>query len=243
MTVAVVLAAGVGRRLNHPVPKWLAPVANLCPAAVQLPAIVSSGITEVLVVVGPQIDAVRRYLEPWQEDLNLRLIVNEQHATLNNWYSLLHALWVVPPGDVLVLNSDLFAAPAWLAQTVSQITASTTEAALAIDQIRPLTDEAMKVEVNDSQQVRRIGKLGLDSATGEYVGMSWWTESAALALRGHLEQYIERPGAENNWYEHAIDDHLQAGGRYAVVPVPSTAWVEIDEPADLEVATALAAEL
>lgn len=243
MTTAVVLAAGLGKRLQSAtlLPKWLTPVGSTCPATEQLAALAAASPREVVVVVGPQAESVQEHVSPWHDRLAIRLLENPLHDVLNNWYSLLLALREVAPGDdVLVLNSDLFASGPWLADAAARLVACGQPAALGLDVERPLTDEAMKASATDGL-VARIGKVGVDDPVGEYVGISWWSAAAASELAGHLATYVDRDGAANNWYEHGIDDHLRSGASYAAVPVPSVDWVEIDDPTDLALAVALAA--
>jgi hypothetical protein len=69
--------------------------------------------------------------------------------------------------------------------------------------------------------------------------MSWWSRSSAIGLREVLAAFADEPGRADHWYEHGIQEHLQSGAKYHVVPVPSTAWVEIDDAVDLDLARAL----
>lgn len=243
MTTAVILAAGLGKRLATAtvLPKWLAPVGATTPCAQQLDSLVLEPPREVVAVVGPKAEAVESYVAPWRDRLALRLLENPLHDVRNNWYSLLLALRDLPgDDDVLVFNSDLFATAGWLAEAAARLVACGEPAALGLDVERPLTDEAMKASATEGR-VQRIGKVGVDAPAGEYVGISWWSPAAAAELAGHLAAYVDREDAANNWYEHGIDDHMAAGGRYAAVPVPSVDWVEIDDPTDLALAVALAA--
>lgn len=243
MTTAVVLAAGLGKRLATAtiLPKWLAPVGATTPCEQQLGALVLAPPREVVAVVGPKADAVEAYVAPWRDRLPLRLLENPLHDVRNNWYSLLLAIDDIgTDDDLLVFNSDLFASSAWLADAGARLLACGRPAALGLDVERPLTDEAMKASAVDGL-VRRIGKVGVDDPVGEYVGISWWSPAAAAELAEHLRAYVDRPEAVNNWYEHGIDDHMAAGAAYAAVPVPSMAWVEIDDPTDLAKAVELGA--
>ncbi|MDQ2650312.1 MAG: NTP transferase domain-containing protein [Actinomycetota bacterium] len=244
MTTAVILAAGVGKRLATEtlLPKWLAPVGDGTPCREQLDSLVLTGPDEVVAVVGvgDPAAAVERYVEPWRDRLSIRLLENPLHDVRNNWYSLLLALEDLDGGDdVLVFNSDLFAAAEWLAEAARRLVTCGEPAALGLDMERPLTDEAMKVSV-EHDRCRRIGKVGVDQPKGEYVGISWWSADSAEELRKLLAAYLDQPDAVNNWYEHGIDDHLVAGASYAAVAMPSMDWVEIDDPSDLAAARSLA---
>jgi choline kinase len=242
MTTAVVLAAGLGKRLQTatPLPKWLAPVGPTTPAEQQLASLVALAPVEVVAVVGPQADAIEAHVARWRDRLRIRLLENPLHEVRNNWYSLLLALEdLAGRDDVLVLNSDLFADCAWLAEAAQRLLACGEPAALGLDTIRPLTDEAMKVSVSGGL-AQRIGKVGVGDPEGEYVGIAWWSADAADELAGYLRAYLGRKDAADNWYEHGIDDHLGAGAAYAAVSVPSVSWVEIDDPTDLAAAVELA---
>jgi choline kinase len=242
-TTAIVLAAGLGRRLSPatPLPKWLAPAGATTPCEQQLGACAGLPLREVVAVVGPGLAAIDDAVAPWRDRLSIRLLENPLHHVRNNWYSVLLALEsVAPDDDVLVFNSDLFAAASWLREAGERLLACGEPAGLGLDVERPLTDEAMKCSAEDGL-VRRIGKVGVDQPRGEYVGISWWSAASAAELHGHLARFLDEDGAVDNWYEHGVDDHLRAGARYAAVPVPSVDWVEIDDPSDLEVAIRLAA--
>lgn len=244
MTTAVVLAAGLGRRLGTDRPKWLVPVGSASPAAVQLGALAAAGVERVVVVVGDQADAIGAAAAEHRPAGGVELVVNDLHATRNNWWSLAVALrHLGNDDDVLLLNSDLYAAPEWLARAIDDVRGAGrgADAALSVDVRKPLTDEAMKVAISGGA-VQRIGKRDVESPGGEYIGLAWWSAPAAEALASILEGFALDDACADHWYEHAIDVHLVRGADYRAVPTPSSAWVEIDDPADLDLARALAVD-
>jgi hypothetical protein len=98
----------------------------------------------------------------------------------------------------------------------------------------------MKVEVDPSRViVTGIGKVGIEDPWGEYVGLAWWSPEAAAELTKVLAGFEGDPARTDHWYEHGIQSHIGAGGRYQAVDVPSDRWVEIDDEADLAAARAL----
>jgi choline kinase len=246
MTSAVVLAAGMGTRLSANVGrmKWLVEVGPTCPAEVQMGGIVAAGVEHVLVVTGPDADGLVERLDAWRSRVDIDLVANPRHRELNNWFSLLLGLrWLASTRraeDVMVVNSDLFASPLWFEQAVRSLDAVTASAALVIDTVRPLTAEAMKVSSDERlARLQRVGKVGVDEPVGEYVGLARWSSNAAEELRAILEGYIDQATRADHWYEHAVDEHLRAGGDYELVRAPSDAWVEIDDDDDLAAARGL----
>ena len=248
MTTAIVLAAGVGSRLASvsALPKWLVPVGSTCPATEQLGGLDALGITDVRVVIGEQREEIERHIAPWRRRLDLDLVFNEHSTTRNNWYSLvvgLRASLSAGSGDLLVLNSDLFADRRWFAGSIAVACSTEFTAAIGVDPTRGKTDEAMKVRLDPSaRRVEQIGKTGVDDAGGEYVGIAWWDAQAAGELLERLEAFIDQPAATDNWYEHGIQEHMDAGGIYGAAPVVSPAWVEIDDPRDLAMAVELVSD-
>lgn len=247
MTGAVVLAAGTGTRLADvsPVPKWLTAVRDTCPAAAHLAALERVGIRDVVAVVGEDIEAIASVVEPWRGRVFVDLVVNPHSVTRNNWYSLLLGIerWATSDhDDFLVINSDLFASVGWMEETMRRALSVDLGAALAVDRTRGHDAEAMKVVMDaDGGQITRIGKVGIDSPGGEYVGLGRWNRRAGGELLAELRAFVDDPERIDDWYEHAIDEHLRRSGEYGVVPVPSGHWVEIDDAGDLARARALSA--
>ena len=126
MTDAIVLAAGMGRRLAGATdgPKWLAPVGGSCPAEVQLGAFEAAGIRRIMVVTSPSPSAIAAAVEPWLDRLDIELVQNEHAHDRNNWYSLHLGLdrWLATGGDEVVLvNSDLYAGVDWFIDLMASV--------------------------------------------------------------------------------------------------------------------------
>lgn len=239
---AIVLAAGVGRRLGLGTrPKWLAPLGEgRTPAAVHLEAFAASPrIGEVIVVAGHGAGEVETITRRWAGPVSV--VHNPRYAEWNNWYSLLCGLdrWLDGEGDAAwIVNSDLCAPPGWFVEVFAEVPAG--PAALVVDRRRVLSEEAMKVAV-DHDRVRQVAKVGVEGAVGEYVGLTWLGRQAAGELRRHLASIEADPAGHDHWYEHGIQRHIDAGGAYAVIDVPDGGWVEVDTPGELDDAAALLA--
>jgi choline kinase len=242
----VVLAAGRGRRLGalgDDTPKWLLDVAGATLADRQLaavrrvrehsPALVRS----VSVVVGHAAPAIASFAST-QPDIDITLVDNPSYDEINNWYSLLLALRALDRAGqaerVVVFNADLLAHPDWFTRFLLDSAGGATESLIAVDTARPLTDESMKVSLDngDRDLLARIGKVGVGDPVGEYVGMFMVRGAARDRLRTTLETYVGSDGAVDHWYEHAIGETAAEGVPWVVWSTPDSEWIEIDDESD-----------
>lgn len=239
----VVLAAGRGSRLGalgEETPKWLLEVGGRTLADRQLEGIhaAAEAVGSVSVVVGHARQAIGDALQGRPEDV--RIIANAEFAELNNWWSLLRALRELPAeGPVLVLNADLLADAAHIAAFIRAASASDADGLVAVDHDRRLTHESMKVAQAADGTLTRIGKVDVDGAVGEYIGMLAARGPALRALREALEAFVGVAEAADEWYEGAVGRTALAGVAWRLWAMPSTGWVEIDDDEDLDAANAL----
>ncbi|HEX8157371.1 MAG TPA: NTP transferase domain-containing protein [Solirubrobacteraceae bacterium] len=239
----VVLAAGRGSRLGELgdcTPKWLLRVGDRTIADRQLEGIArSSGAVEsVRVVVGHAAEAIQAELAQRPDDVGV--VANPEYADLNNWWSLLRALRELPAdGPVVVVNADLLADPRAVAAFLRDAAEGDAQALLAVDFDKRLTDESMKVSAHADGTLARIGKVGIDGAVGEYVGMLAIRGEPLRRVRAVLESFVGRPGASNEWYEGAVGRTAADGAAWHLWAMPAGGWVEIDDNADLEQAHSL----
>lgn len=250
----IILAAGRGSRmlaLGANQPKWLLDVggatlaerhlAAASAAARQSPIAMSS----ISVVTGHAEEAIAAFLSE-RDGQRVGVVTNPEYARLNNWYSLLLGLRALPAdsGRVVVFNADLFARPDWLARFLIDGASSPSDSLIGVDLARELTDESMKVSIREasggSSCLEQIGKAGVSSPAGEYVGMFMVRGAALAALQATLESFTGDPAAADAWYEAAIGRTAQSGTDWEVWPTPDSTWVEIDDEADYAAAATLA---
>jgi choline kinase len=239
----VVLAAGRGSRLGDlgdGTPKWLLDVGGRTIADRQLEGVAEAGaaVGSVRVVVGHAADAIEAALAERPEPIGV--VPNPEFAEINNWWSLLRALRVLPEdGPVVVINADLLVDPTAVSSFISAVVEGEDEALLAVDLERQLTDESMKVTRGDGGFLERIGKVQIVDPVGEYVGMLGARGGALRRMREVLESFVGRSERDNEWYEGAVGRTAAEGLPWRIWPMPSSAWVEIDDDADLRAAQAL----
>jgi choline kinase len=231
--IGVVLAAGAGRRLlphTLDIPKTLLPVSDdRTILDVILHNVGSAGITDVAIVVGHVAGAVRQRQRDLESAHGVRLrFIHNDRVDWNNAYSLWLARECFAEGALLV-NGD----------TVHPVAIEHTLLAhrghgvsLAVDGHRGLTEEAMKVLLDEQDQVIRIHKsLPPEQAHGEYLGAAIIEPAVAADLADCLERTWTRdPGL---YYEDGFQllaDRCRAVRAARVEPVD---WVEVDDLADL----------
>jgi choline kinase len=110
---------------------------------------------------------------------------------------------------------------------------------LAVDDIKPLGDEEMKVTVNERGLLTRITKqMTPADAYAEYIGVTLIEPAAAAALADALEATWRRdPGL---YYEDGYQELADRGGAITVAPIGAVDWVEVDNHDDLRRARVIA---
>lgn len=234
----MVLAAGAGRRLRPDtdnLPKALLPVSeDTTILDISLRNLAEVGLSEVVVVVGYAADAVADRVADLekQHGVSLELVHNDRAEEWNNAYSLWLAREHFSQG-VLLVNGDTVH-PVSVERTLldAQQAGGHADLILALDTVKKLADEEMKVIVDDRGLVRRITKL-MDPAQahGEYIGATLIQGAAAAALADSLEATWRRD--PNLYYEDGYQELADRGGEVAVAPIGEVEWVEVDDHRDL----------
>ena len=111
---------------------------------------------------------------------------------------------------------------------------------IAVDDIKRLADEEMKVIIDSDGRLTRITKL-MDPALayGEYIGATLIDASAAAPLAAALEATWRRD--PSLYYEDGFQELTDRGGAIGVATIGEVEWVEVDNHADLRRAREIAA--
>ncbi|MBX9421837.1 sugar phosphate nucleotidyltransferase [Streptomyces lateritius] len=234
--IGLVLAAGAGRRLRpytDTLPKALVPVdGETTVLDLTLKNFAEIGLTEVAIVVGYRKEAVYDRKEELEAKygLKLTLVDNDKAEEWNNAYSLWCAREVLKRG-VILANGDTVH-PVSVEKTLLAARGDGQKIILALDTVKNLADEEMKVITADGKGVQRITKL-MDpaTATGEYIGVTLIEAEAAEELADALKATFERD--PDLYYEDGYQELVNRGFTVDVAPIGDVKWVEIDNHDDL----------
>jgi choline kinase len=241
--IGMVLAAGAGRRLRpdtDALPKALLPVdGEVTILDIALRNLAAVGLRDIVIVVGYAADVVRDRLAGLEREhgVRLTLVDNDRAEEWNNAYSLWLAREHFAAGALLV-NGDTVH-PVSVEKTLLAA-AQQAGIIIAVDDIKRLADEEMKVIIDSGGRLTRITKL-MDPALayGEYIGATLIGASAAAPLAAALEATWRRDPAL--YYEDGFQELADRGAAIGVAPIGEVEWVEVDNHDDLRRAREIAA--
>lgn len=226
---AIILAAGVGRRLapeTESAPKCLLDIGGKSLLLRALEALDSTGIRQAIVVVGHLKEQVVNELARGPAGVEVRLVQNPQF-TKGSILSLWRARYEFDD-DLLVMHGDLL----FPQELLARLLASPEVNAIAVDERFPKTGDGQQVVCEDGWVVEVTRKGSRDPRMrGEAVGFLRLTFEAAEVLRGILEEFIET-GKDSLEYEDAIRE-LATEIPIGVVEVGDLPWIGIDVAEDL----------
>lgn len=232
--IGLVLAAGMGRRLrpytDH-LPKALVPVdGETTILDIALRNLAAVGLTDVVVVTGYAAEAVRSRRATLEErhGVRLTLVHNDRAEEWNNAYSLWLAREYFRLG-VLLLNGDTVH-PVSVEKTL--LGQRGTGLLLAVDDVKRLGEEEMKVVFDAGGQLTRIHKsLDPAAAHGEYIGAALIEPAAADGLADALEATWRHDPQQ--YYEDGFQVYAERGGQVRGASIGAVDWVEVDDHDDL----------
>ena len=245
----MVLAAGAGRRLRpdtDSLPKTLLPVdGEVTILDIALRNLAAVGLRDVVVVVGYAADAVRDRAGRLEREhgVRLTLVDNARAEDWNNAYSLWLARAHFAAG-VLLVNGDTVhpvgVEKTLLAAAQGPAAGRRPDIILAVDAIKRLAEEEMKVVIDADGMITRITKVMEPAlAYGEYIGATFIDPAAADPLAAALEATWRRD--PSLYYEDGFQELADRGGAIAVAPIGEVDWVEVDNHDDLRRAREIAA--
>ena len=234
--IGLVMAAGASRRLrpetDH-LPKALLPVDGTSTILdLGLRNLAGVGIADVVVLVGFAAATVAARVPELERrhGVAIELVYNARAEEWNNAYSLWLARDHFRRG-VLLVNGDTVH-PASVERALLAARDGSSDLILAVDDVKKLAEEEMKVALGAHDRLGRISKLLEPAdADGEYIGASLIEPRAAAALADALEATWRRdPGL---YYEDGYQELANRGGVVVAARIGAVDWVEVDDHRDL----------
>ena len=239
--IGLVLAAGAGRRLRpytDTLPKALVPVGpegdeeSTTVLDIALGNFAEIGLTEVAIIVGYRKEAVYERREALEQKYGVKitLIDNDKAEEWTNAYSLWCGRDAIKH-SVILANGDTVH-PVSVERSLLDARGDGKKIILALDTVKELDEEEMKVVVDPEKGVQKITKL-MDpaEATGEYIGVTLIEGEAAEELGDALKTTFERD--PQLYYEDGYQELVNRGFKVDVAPIGDVKWVEIDNHDDL----------
>jgi choline kinase len=231
--IGMVLAAGAGRRLapyTDTLPKTLVPVdGDRTILDVALANLKACGLDDVAIVTGYAATALEQRKDALERDhgVTLELVFNAKAEEWNNAYSLWCARDLFGAG-VLLVNGDTVHPPS-VERTL--LAARGPDILLALDDVKELGEEEMKVQLSGDRMTRINKALDPAGAQGEYIGLTLIEPAAAAPLADALEATWRRD--PQLYYEDGFQEYADRGGRVGVASIGAVDWAEVDDHADL----------
>ena len=238
---AIILAAGLGLRLQQPVgeqfPKCLLSFDGVTLLERHLQMLDAAGVTEVVLALGFQPELVEAELKRigWPHKVEIKLNPRFDLGSVLTVHTVADAL--TRGGDVLLMDADVL----YDERILSALVAGEHANRLLIDREFETGDEPVKLCLKDGVPVelRKQLAVGLEyDMIGESVGFFRFTEATAERLAQIVAGYIDS-GRANMPHEEAVRDLLlERSHVFDTADVTGAPWIEIDFPNDVERATA-----
>jgi choline kinase len=237
-TSAVLLAAGVGRRLgeNYEGPKALLAFDGRSLLRRHMEALAANDVRRLSITIGYQGSKLREAVAevlrlPGLQNLSVSFVENPEYRK-GSLVSLLAQRGVLDAGaPVLLMDGDVL----YDARMIERLLSGPGEGVLLVDRELEPGDEPVKICFDGAGQIVDFRKVPTRPHAwfGESVGFFRFSADLAARLAQRCAWYVAQ-GEVDTEYEEAIRDLiLQTPDRFAAADVSDLPWTEIDFPEDV----------
>lgn len=228
---AIILAAGIGMRLKpitNNLPKCLIDIngANILERMIK--SLIQNNIKELIIVTGHCSDRIEDFVKKKFPDLNVEFIFNEKFESTNNIYSL----WMARDkldNNFIQMDSDIICDNRILKNLIE----SKHSNCLAIDSSVKLSDEDMKVKIDNKNRVLVLNKkIDIKESNGEFIGIGKFSFNTAKILSNTLDKIIQN-GNVNEYYEESYQRLINNNVSIYALDIKGINWIEIDTIGDV----------
>jgi 2-aminoethylphosphonate-pyruvate transaminase len=227
---AVILAAGVGRRLGQAVPKVLLEFGGKSLLERHLTALRANNVQNVAITVGHRPDLIRAELARLGMLDRVALVENPRYREGSVVSLAVQRARLAAGTPVLLMDGDVLCD----SRMIARLLQAAPENVLLFDQAIEPGDEPVKICLRGEVIVDfdKVPEHAHDRH-GESVGFFLFSAGMAMAIAERATAYVEGGGA-NAEYEAAIRDLIIAHpSRFGYADVSDLPWTEIDFEADV----------
>lgn len=235
------LAAGMGKRLGNytkNATKCMVPVNGKTLIEYAIESLIDAGITKFTMVVGYKKDVLKNFLNGKYPQIQIDFIDNDVYDSTNNIYSLYLAKDVLSSDDTILLESDLI----FDKEIIREIVASPEKNLAVVSHFENWMDGTVTV-LNEEKAIKRIvSKSDFDWAqTDSYyktVNIYKFSKEFSKNIYMPFLSAYQTAYSKNEYYETVLKviSYLDGDILKAHI-VDGSRWYEIDDPADLKIAS------
>jgi choline kinase len=235
---AVLLAAGVGRRLgeDYEGPKALLAFDGRSLLRRHMEALAANGVRQLSITIGYQASKIREAvaavsLSPGLQDLSVSFVENPDYRK-GSLVSVLAQRGVLDAGaPVLLMDGDVL----YDARMIARLLTGAGEGVLLVDRELEPGDEPVKICFDGAGRIVDFRKVPTRPHAwfGESVGFFRLSGDLAAELAERCAWYVAQGQVETEYEEAIRDLILEAPDRFAATDVSDLPWTEIDFPEDV----------
>ena len=236
---AIILAAGVGSRirpLTDNTPKSLLKIGEHTILQMMISHLQSSGINDVVIVLGYLQQQIKDYVATNFPDLNAQFVINEQYAVTNTGYSLMLSESFVQGCDFIKFDADVV----FEQHILNKLINSEHSNVLCIDKDINLDAEEIKVILDNQGKVLKASKeVNPKDAEGESIGIEKISNETAKLLFSELKLMMQEEKNHQAYYEAAYERLIEKGTEFNTIDITGHKWTEIDTLDDFDLAKSI----
>lgn len=242
----MILAAGMGKRLGkftQNQAKCMVKVGGITLIERSIDAIKKAGIKKLILVVGYEADKLKKFIEKNVTDIDVEFVENQDYASTNNIYSLYLARSYLSKDDTILMESDLI----YESKIIQDMVSCEDKNLVAVAKYKHWMDGTVtllnaKKEIIDFIEKKDFRYNDVDTYYKTVNIYKFSKDFSANQYIPFLNAYIKAYG-KNKYYELVLKAiaHLSSANLKAF-NVDDTAWYEIDDAQDLNIANTLFAK-
>lgn len=228
---AVILAAGMGRRLHTDRPKCLLEFGDKTLLRRHVEILTSFGIDDIVIGVGHRASDIQTAVTDVNGSQSVRLVHNPDftRGSILTLWRLRQAL--TAGGDVLLMDADVL----YDYRLIARLTDSAHRNCFLLDRDFEAGEEPVKLCVRDQNLVEfRKGATIACDYCGESVGFFRLSFEMAKQLVDNVARYIDAAWLDEPFEEALRDLLLAAPEEFGFEDVTGLPWIEIDFPQDVD---------